>query len=148
MDGGNTEKMCSHRLHKILDSLDKLETAVVMDGVEMPEHSKCMSWTNFLKMGENIDYSEIKKRVNNIKPEDTFSLIYTSGTTGNPKGVELSHDNIDFELAEVWKLQNFERGWGYVSWLPCAHVFGQLVDCHAHIRWGPVSYTHLRAHET
>ena len=21
-------------------------------------------------------------------------------------------------------------------WLPCAHVFGQLVDCHAHIRWG------------
>jgi len=136
MDGGNTEKMCSHRLHKILDSLDKLETAVVMDGVEMPEHSKCMSWTNFLKMGENIDYSEIKKRVNNIKPEDTFSLIYTSGTTGNPKGVELSHDNIDFELAEVWKLQNFERGWGYVSWLPCAHVFGQLVDCHAHIRWG------------
>ena len=25
---------------------------------------------------------------------------------------------------------------GYVSWLPCAHVFGQLVDCHAHIRWG------------
>ena len=33
-----------------------------------------------------------------------------------------------FELAEVWKLQEFERGWGYVSWLPCAHVFGQLVD--------------------
>ncbi len=136
MDGGNTEKMCSYRLHKILDSLDKLETAVVMDGVEMPEHSKCMPWTDFLKMGENIDYSEIEKRVDNIKPEDTFSLIYTSGTTGNPKGVELSHDNIDFELAEVWKLQNFERGWGYVSWLPCAHVFGQLVDCHAHIRWG------------
>ena len=85
---------------------------------------------------KDVDYSEIEKRVESITPDDTFSLIYTSGTTGNPKGVELTHDNIDFELAEVWKLQEFERGWGYVSWLPCAHVFGQLVDCHAHIRWG------------
>jgi long-subunit acyl-CoA synthetase (AMP-forming) len=136
MDGGNPAKMCAHRLHDIMDKLDKVETVVVMDGVDMPEHTKCMSWSDFIGKGVDVDYSEIEKRVANITPEDTFSLIYTSGTTGNPKGVELSHDNIDFELAEVWKLQEFERGWGYVSWLPCAHVFGQLVDCHAHIRWG------------
>ena len=119
-----------------MDKLDKVETVVVMDGVDMPEHPKCMSWSDFIQKGADVDYSEIEKRVSSITPDDTFSLIYTSGTTGNPKGVELSHDNIDFELAEVWKLQEFERGWGYVSWLPCAHVFGQLVDCHAHIRWG------------
>ena len=136
MDGGNKEKMCAYRLHEIMDKLNKVETVVVMDGVDMPEHDKCISWSDFIEKGTNIEYSEIEKRVENITPEDTFSLIYTSGTTGNPKGVELSHDNIDFELAEVWKLQEFERGWGYVSWLPCAHVFGQLVDCHAHIRWG------------
>jgi len=128
--------MCAHRLHAIMDSLDKVETVVVMDGVDMPEHEKCISWSDFIEKGAEVDYSEIEKRVSNITPEDTFTLIYTSGTTGQPKGVELSHDNIDFELAEVWKLQEFERGWGYVSWLPCAHVFGQLVDCHAHIRWG------------
>ena len=136
MDGGNKKKMCAYRLHEIMDKLTKVETVVVMDGVDMPEHPKCMSWADFIQKGAGIEYSEIEKRVENITPEDTFSLIYTSGTTGNPKGVELSHDNIDFELAEVWKLQEFERGWGYVSWLPCAHVFGQLVDCHAHIRWG------------
>lgn len=136
MDGGNKEKMCAYRLHEIMDKLDKVETVVVMDGVDMPEHPKCMSWSDFIQKGADVDYSDIEKRVSNITPDDTFSLIYTSGTTGNPKGVELSHDNIDFELAEVWKLQEFERGWGYVSWLPCAHVFGQLVDCHAHIRWG------------
>ena len=136
MDGGNKEKMCAYRLHEIMDKLDKVETVVVMDGVDMPEHPKCMSWSDFILKGADVDYSEIEKRVESITPEDTFSLIYTSGTTGNPKGVELSHDNIDFELSEVWKLQEFERGWGYVSWLPCAHVFGQLVDCHAHIRWG------------
>jgi long-subunit acyl-CoA synthetase (AMP-forming) len=136
MDGGNKEKMCAHRLHEIMDKLEKVETVVLMEGVKMPEHSKCLSWSDFIERGKEVDYSEIEKRVSNITPEDTFSLIYTSGTTGNPKGVELSHDNIDFELAEVWKLQEFNRGWGYVSWLPCAHVFGQLVDCHAHIRWG------------
>ena len=136
MDGGNKEKMCAYRLHEIMDKLDKVETVVVMDGVDMPEHPKCISWSDFIQKGADVDYSEIEKRVSSITPDDTFSLIYTSGTTGNPKGVELSHDNIDFELAEVWKLQEFERGWGYVSWLPCAHVFGQLVDCHAHIRWG------------
>ncbi len=29
-----------------------------------------------------------------VKPEDTLTLIYTSGTTGNPKGVELTHENL------------------------------------------------------
>ena len=136
MDGGNKEKMCAHRLHEIMDKLDKVETVVVMDGVDMPEHPKCISWSDFLQKGIDIEYSEIERRVTSIKPENTSTLIYTSGTTGNPKGVELTHDNIDFELGEVWKLQEFQRGWDYVSWLPCAHVFGQLVDCHAHIRWG------------
>ena len=136
MDGGNKEKMCAYRLYEIMDKLDKVECVVVMDGVDMPEHPKSISWSDFINKGADIDYSRIEERVSSITPDDTFSLIYTSGTTGNPKGVELSHDNIDFELAEVWKLQEFERGWKYVSWLPCAHVFGQLVDCHAHIRWG------------
>ena len=123
----------------------KVELLVVMDGVDMPEHEKCISWSNFIDRGESIDYSEIENRVSNITPEDAFTLIYISGTTGQPKGVELSHYNIDFELAEVWKLEEFERGWEYASWLPCAHIIGQLVDCHAHIRWGGASYDCCRS---
>ena len=69
-----------------------------------------------------------------MKPDDVASLIYTSGTTGNPKGVVLTHDNMDFEIGEVHKLVTFNQGEGYVSWLPCAHVFGQLADNHIWIR--------------
>ena len=52
MDGGNKEKMCAYRLHEILDKLEKVETVVVMDGVDMPEHDKCMSWSDFIDKWE------------------------------------------------------------------------------------------------
>ena len=74
------------------------------------------------------------ERTESIKPDDVATLIYTSGTTGNPKGVVLTHDNMDFELGEVHKIVRFNQGDGYVSWLPCAHVFGQLADNHLWIR--------------
>ncbi len=136
MDGGDTEKMCSHRLHKILDSLEKVEKVVVMDGVDMPAHDKVISWSDFISKGKNTNESQIHNSIKSIKPEDTATLIYTSGTTGNPKGVELTYDNFEYEISKVLEIQSYNQGDKYVSWLPCAHVFGQLVDNHAWIREG------------
>ena len=48
MDGGDTSKMCSHRLHAALSKLEKVEVVVVMDGVNMPDHPKAISWSDFL----------------------------------------------------------------------------------------------------
>jgi long-subunit acyl-CoA synthetase (AMP-forming) len=136
MDGGDTEKMCSHRLHKIMDKLDKVEKVVVMDGVDMPSHDKVISWSDFISEGKDTKESKIHKSIKSIKPEDTATLIYTSGTTGNPKGVELTYDNFEYEISKVLEIQSYNQGDKYVSWLPCAHVFGQLVDNHAWIREG------------
>jgi long-subunit acyl-CoA synthetase (AMP-forming) len=136
MDGGDTEKMCSHRLHKIMDKLDKVEHVVVMDGVDMPKHDKAISWSDFISKGKDIDESKIHNSIKSIKPEDTATLIYTSGTTGNPKGVELTYDNFEYEISKVLEIKSYNQGDKYVSWLPCAHVFGQLVDNHAWIREG------------
>ena len=133
MDGGDASKMCSNRLLAVLDGLEKVEMAVVMDGVEM-EHEKAISWADFIAMGSSVEDSAVMARIAAVKPEDTASLIYTSGTTGNPKGVVLTHDNMDFEIAEVHKIVTLNQGDGYVSWLPCAHVFGQLADNHIWIR--------------
>jgi long-chain acyl-CoA synthetase len=69
------------------------------------------------------------ERANAIQSDDVASLIYTSGTTGNPKGVMLTHRNMEFELDAVAEIFTYEQGEKYVSWLPLAHVFGQLVDC-------------------
>ena len=136
MDGGDNEKMCSHRLHKILDSLEKVQKVVVMDGVDMPAHDKAITWSDFISKGKDVDESKIHDSIKSIKPEDTATLIYTSGTTGNPKGVEVTYDNFEYEISKVLEIQSYNQGDKYVSWLPCAHVFGQLVDNHAWIREG------------
>ena len=133
-DNGETEKMPNHRLMHVIDKLDNVELVVIMDGVEKLDHEKIITWDEFIAKGSTVDEAEINARNDSIQPDDTSSLIYTSGTTGNPKGVELSHKNWTFELDSVLTIMKFNQGELYVSWLPLAHVFGQLVDNHYWIR--------------
>ena len=135
-DNDEKEKMPIHRLAQILDKLDNVELVVVMEGVEKPVHEKIITWDDFILKGSDTDESDVKNRNDAIQPDDTSSLIYTSGTTGNPKGVELSHKNWTFELDSILTVMQFNQGELYVSWLPLAHVFGQLVDNHYWIRRG------------
>ena len=128
MDRGDPSKMCTHRLQATMGSLEKVEAVVSMAGMDAIDHPNAMSWSDFMAGGAETPDSAVKDRIASIKPSDTAALIYTSGTTGNPKGVVLTHDNFDFEIDEVHKITRFNQGDGYVSWLPCAHVFGQLAD--------------------
>ena len=77
---------------------------------------------------------EITKRISGIDKSSTASIIYTSGTTGNPKGVELTHHNFAFitnqVIDHIVPLDPHDK---YVSWLPQAHVFGQVCDNYAHV---------------
>ena len=133
-DNDEMEKMPNHRLLAVLDELDKVELVVTMDGVELLENDKIISWDDFIAKGKALGDSEVLDRTNRIEPDDTSSLIYTSGTTGNPKGVELTHNNWTFELDMAQTVMKFDQGELYVSWLPGAHVFGQLIDNHYWIR--------------
>ena len=128
MDGGDPSKMCTHRLQATMGSLEKVEAVVSMAGMDAIDHSNAMSWSDFMVRGGETPDSAVMDRIASIKPSDTAALIYTSGTTGNPKGVVLTHDNFDYEIDAVHKITRFDQGDGYVSWLPCAHVFGQLAD--------------------
>ena len=135
-DNDEKEKMPIHRLAQILDKLNNVELVVVMEGVEKPVHEKFITWDDFISKGSDTDEADVKNRNDAIQPDDTSSLIYTSGTTGNPKGVELSHKNWTFQLDSILTVMQFNQGELYVSWLPLAHVFGQLVDNHYWIRRG------------
>jgi len=128
MDNGELIKMPSHKLHKILDNLDKVETVVMMNGIEMIDHDKIISWEDFIAKGKNVSADEVKSRLSHIDENNTACLIYTSGTTGNPKGVELTHKNWSFEIEQSNDIFKFHQGERYVSWLPLAHVFAQFVD--------------------
>ena len=133
-DNGEKEKMPIHRLHSILEKLDPVELVVVMDSVEKFEHDNVVTWKDFIIKGKDVSDSDVLDIKDKIELNDTCSLIYTSGTTGNPKGVELTHNNFKFQLDSVLKVMAFNQGEKYVSWLPLAHVFGQMVDNHYWVR--------------
>ena len=133
-DNDEKDKMPINKVNSIIDSLPKVELFVIMNNVEMPDHPKAVSWDSFIENGLNVKSADIKKGLESINDDDTSSLIYTSGTTGNPKGVELTHKNWRFELDGCLSVMSFDQGERYVSWLPLAHVFGQLVDIHFWIR--------------
>ena len=135
-DNGEKEKMPIHRLHFILEKLDSVELVVVMDGVEKFDQENVVTWEEFISKGKDVSDSDVLDMKDKIDINDSCSLIYTSGTTGNPKGVELTHNNFKFQLDSVLKVMAFEQGEKYVSWLPLAHVFGQMVDNHYWVRRG------------
>ena len=67
---------------------------------------------------------------------DTAVILYTSGTTGQPKGAELTHDNL---------IRNVEVGLGLLNatsedvvfgGLPLFHVFGQTCGLNAAVKAG------------
>ena len=133
-DNGEKDRMPINRILPILDSLEVVEKVVLMEGVESISHDKIVTWDEFISYGANIEEEKIQSRLKKLNSDDTSALIYTSGTTGNPKGVELTHGNWEFQLEALNDILKFKQGEKYVSWLPLAHVFGQLVDNHIWIK--------------
>ena len=133
-DNGENDRMPINRILPVLDSLKGVEKVVLMEDLEKVSHEKIITWNEFISLGEGVDESDVQSRLKVLKSEDTSALIYTSGTTGNPKGVELTHGNWEFQLEALNDILKFDQGEKYVSWLPLAHVFGQLVDNHIWIK--------------
>ena len=52
MDNGEKEKMPNHRILKILDNLPQVETVVMMNGIEVLNHEKMISWEDFIDSGK------------------------------------------------------------------------------------------------
>ena len=48
--------------------------------------------------GASVDAAEVTRRVEGIRAADPATLIYTSGTTGRPKGCQLTHSNLLYEI--------------------------------------------------
>ena len=133
-DNGEKDKMPIHRLNKIIDNLNNVELIVLMDNVDEIVNDKVVTWDQFLEKGKNVDEAQISNRLDGINDNDTASIIYTSGTTGNPKGVELTYNNFNFELDCLLSFLAYDQGEKFISWLPGAHVFGQALDNHYWIR--------------
>jgi long-subunit acyl-CoA synthetase (AMP-forming) len=72
-----------------------------------------------------------------VGPDDLVTIIYTSGTTGPPKGVELTHHNVLFDLVSVDEASIRSRpGDRGISYLPDAHIANRWIAHYANIVFG------------
>ncbi|HYR44974.1 MAG TPA: AMP-binding protein [Terriglobia bacterium] len=59
---------------------------------------------------------------------DTAIIVYTSGTTGNPKGVELTFDNLNHEIRGAIELLEITPDHRILSVLPFSHVLPLIAN--------------------
>jgi len=68
--------------------------------------------------------------------DDTACVLYTGGTTGMPKGVMLSHENINTAINHVAHMERSVESDRAICFLPFNHVFGQMHIMNATIMTG------------
>ncbi|MQA96541.1 MAG: AMP-binding protein [Streptosporangiales bacterium] len=83
-------------------------------------------------LGVGVTDEQLAERRASSRADDTATLIYTSGTTGRPKGCELTHRNLLFDIRNVIEgplpaLFSFE-GRSTLLFLPLAHSFARIIQ--------------------
>ncbi|TDQ52509.1 AMP-dependent synthetase/ligase [Actinorugispora endophytica] len=82
--------------------------------------------------GTGVADQVIEERRTTGTPDDLATLIYTSGTTGRPKGCELTHRNLLFDVENVIhgpvKTVFSLPGRSNLLFLPLAHSFARIIQ--------------------
>ncbi len=79
--------------------------------------------------GQSVEADEVTKRVDGLRAEHPATLIYTSGTTGRPKGCQLTHSNLVYEIrgAKTCMPTLLQKGERLLVFLPLAHVLARAI---------------------
>jgi long-chain acyl-CoA synthetase len=91
--------------------------------------------------GGDISDEALEERRRAVGTGDLATVIYTSGTTGRPKGCELTHGNLVFEIAATTQSmpEVFTDDAATLLFLPLAHVLARVIQCvcvHRQVRLG------------
>jgi long-chain acyl-CoA synthetase len=101
-----------------LGDLEKLRVKDCLTKIICPDGD--LSFEKLLDSGQRVFQAVDTERT------DTAAILYTGGTTGIPKGVMLSHENINAAIHTVVhheKSTEFDKA---LCFLPFNHVFGQM----------------------
>jgi long-chain acyl-CoA synthetase len=63
-----------------------------------------------------------------VQPEDIATILYTSGTTSDPKGVMLSHSNLEAEAVSVFSVIDVGPKDAILGILPLFHALAQMAN--------------------
>ncbi len=109
------------KLKPIAEETENIQDIFTIDAVEGAKN-----WMEIQKLGEKSAKKHkdlLKKRRDDVQPDDLVTLIYTSGTTGLSKGVMLTHNNIvsNVKMA-TWFIEYLNPGERALSFLPLSHI--------------------------
>jgi long-chain acyl-CoA synthetase len=93
--------------------------------------------------GKSVDPKELDDRLAGIKAADPATLIYTSGTTGRPKGCQLTHSNLVYEIrgAKDCFPTLLDKGEKMLVFLPLAHVLARAITMAAFVNTVTLGFT-------
>ena len=77
-------------------------------------------------VGAGADDFDFESAWRAVQADDVATLIYTSGTTGNPKGVEMTHNNLLFQAFAVDEVLGVRFGDRTHLVLPTAHIADRM----------------------
>jgi fatty-acyl-CoA synthase len=105
-------------VEEVRPRLAGLERVVFLDGPE---------WGELLASGSEVGEAEVRRRSEELSPEDPINIQYTSGTTGFPKGATLTHRNIlnnGYFVGEACRYTEEDR---VCIPVPFYHCFGMVM---------------------
>lgn len=111
------------RIEAQRETLPQLRKVYVIDGSGTP------ALDELGEAGRDIEAGAVDQRVAGIRSSDAATLIYTSGTTGRPKGCQLTHSNLLYEIrgAKACFPDHLAKGEKLLVFLPLAHVLARAL---------------------
>jgi long-chain acyl-CoA synthetase len=103
------------------DKLDVLAGFKESGGLE-----KVISPSGDLDLQQLMDRGSPSFKAVDRDRSDTAAILYTGGTTGTPKGVMLTHENINTSAHNVAFSEHSTEADRALCFLPLNHVFGQM----------------------
>jgi long-chain acyl-CoA synthetase len=125
------------RVEQIAGALPKLRKVFRIAGSGTP------ALEALAEAGRSVDPSELDKRLAAIRSSDPATLIYTSGTTGRPKGCQLTHSNLVYEVrgAKACFPDLLGKGEKMLVFLPLAHVLARAITMAAFVNKVTLGFT-------
>jgi long-chain acyl-CoA synthetase len=111
------------KIEHLRDELPALRKVLRIDGSGTP------ALEALAEAGTSTDPEELDARLAGLKAADPATLIYTSGTTGRPKGCQLTHSNLVYEIrgAKDCFPTLLDKGEKMLVFLPLAHVLARAI---------------------
>jgi long-chain acyl-CoA synthetase len=117
------------KVRQVRRELPGLEGVVVFDPAAAG--GDAVSWDDFLRRGRRAlsrFAAELARREAAVGPADLATIMYTSGTTGDPKGVMLTHGNLQSNVAACLEAEPLQPDDVTLCWLPLSHIYARTVD--------------------